>query len=75
MDGYELAQLLRAEERLRDVHLVALTGYAAPDDLARSARAGFDLHLTKPANMAFLEQVIAAGPGRAALEAPTVLST
>ncbi|MBA3396761.1 MAG: response regulator [Deltaproteobacteria bacterium] len=47
MDGYELASLLR--EQLGDsVLLVALSGYGQPGDRARTAAAGFHLHLVKP---------------------------
>lgn len=47
MDGYELAGLLR--QRLGDaVLLVALSGYGQPGDRARTAAAGFHLHLVKP---------------------------
>jgi PAS domain S-box-containing protein len=46
MDGYEVARRLRA--RQRDVRLVAVSGYAQPDDVARAAEAGFDAHVAKP---------------------------
>ena len=32
------------------LRLVALTGYGQKEDIERAARAGFDLHLTKPAS-------------------------
>jgi signal transduction histidine kinase/ActR/RegA family two-component response regulator len=48
MDGYALAGALRAR-RTPALRLVALTGYGQQADVARAARAGFDLHLTKPA--------------------------
>jgi CheY-like chemotaxis protein/two-component sensor histidine kinase len=48
MDGYEVARALRAVDALRSVRLVALTGYAQPDDRRRAAAAGFDAHLAKP---------------------------
>jgi PAS domain S-box-containing protein len=48
MDGYEVARALRSEAKFSDTLLVALTGYALPDDLERAAEAGFDRHLTKP---------------------------
>jgi PAS domain S-box-containing protein len=36
MSGYELAKALRADESLRAAHLVALTGYALPEDQQRA---------------------------------------
>jgi len=48
MDGYEVARRLRVQQGSRRPILVALTGWGAANDRARSAEAGFDLHLTKP---------------------------
>ncbi|BDG06616.1 hybrid sensor histidine kinase/response regulator [Anaeromyxobacter oryzae] len=47
MDGYAVAKALRAahDRRLR---LVAVSGYAQPEDLAKAAEAGFDDHIPKP---------------------------
>jgi PAS domain S-box-containing protein len=48
MDGYELARQLRALTERHDVRLVALSGYAQPEDIARALEAGFDAHVAKP---------------------------
>ncbi|MDB5743793.1 MAG: putative histidine kinase, hybrid [Polaromonas sp.] len=48
MDGIEVAQALREQAQFKDVRLVALTGWGAQSDRARTAQAGFDAHLTKP---------------------------
>jgi PAS domain S-box-containing protein len=48
MDGYELARRLRELPALRDVKLVAVTGYGQEGDREHSARAGFTAHLVKP---------------------------
>ena len=48
MNGYEVAVKLREEPVTRDLHLVALSGYAQPEHLARGQSAGFDAHLAKP---------------------------
>ena len=37
-----------------------MTGYGQESDRKRSREAGFDLHLTKPANFAELEKMLAA---------------
>jgi CheY-like chemotaxis protein len=59
MDGYHVAQTLRATPGLAHVHLVALTGFCTPEDLEQAARAGFDAHLTKPVDPAALGPFIA----------------
>ena len=52
MNGYEVAQALRAAPDLRDMELVALTGWGTEADRTRAAQAGFNQHLTKPAELA-----------------------
>jgi CheY-like chemotaxis protein len=56
MTGYEVARTLR-EAGLR-AKLVALTGYAQPDDARQAAEAGFDAHIAKPADLPDLERVL-----------------
>jgi PAS domain S-box-containing protein len=62
MDGYELARAFQSDESLKGVYLVALTGYALPDDLERAAKAGFKRHLAKPPSIEDLEEVLAGAP-------------
>jgi CheY-like chemotaxis protein len=38
--------------------MVALTGWGGEADRARSSAAGFDAHLTKPATVAAIEEVL-----------------
>ncbi len=57
MDGYRLAELARREHG-RDLLLIALTGYGADTDRHRAIAAGFDRHLTKPADPQALAQAI-----------------
>lgn len=52
-DGFEVARRVRGHLG-PSVRLVALTGYGQPEDQARSRAAGFDAHLTKPAEIAKL---------------------
>jgi CheY-like chemotaxis protein len=59
MDGYEVAQKMRELPGLRDICLVAVTGYGRPDDRRRARDAGFDEHLTKPVEYAVLERTLA----------------
>jgi CheY-like chemotaxis protein len=58
MDGYEVARAMRADPSLARTKVVALTGYAPPEDVARSREAGFDAHLVKPPSMEALEGVL-----------------
>lgn len=62
MDGYEVARALRANEQLGHVYLVALTGYALPEDLARAQEAGFHDHLAKPPNIERLVEILSRVP-------------
>jgi CheY-like chemotaxis protein len=48
--GYEVARRLRAEPTGDDVLLVAVSGYGRERDRQAAREAGFDLHLTKPAD-------------------------
>nr|WP_308632662.1 ATP-binding protein [Massilia sp. YIM B02763] len=63
MDGYETARRLRAMPQLAALTLVALTGWGAAEDRARSRAAGFDRHLLKPAAAEDIRAVLA-GAGR-----------
>jgi CheY-like chemotaxis protein len=49
-DGAELARMIRMEPWGNSVKLIALTGMGQPADVARTRTAGFDEHLTKPAD-------------------------
>jgi signal transduction histidine kinase len=57
IDGYEVARRMR-EALGADLLLLALTGYGQPEDRARAAAAGFDLHLTKPVEVSTLELLL-----------------
>jgi CheY-like chemotaxis protein len=50
MDGYEVAQRLRAMPLVTRPTLVALTGWGQASDKERASAAGFDQHFTKPVN-------------------------
>ncbi len=58
MNGYELAQALRADETQHRPVLVALTGWGAESDVERAAAAGFDKHLTKPASALDVDAIL-----------------
>jgi two-component system, chemotaxis family, CheB/CheR fusion protein len=56
MNGYEVAKALRAEGD--GVKLIAVTGYAQPEDVRRAIEAGFDAHVAKPLDPADLERLL-----------------
>jgi two-component system CheB/CheR fusion protein len=62
LDGYAVAKALRRDPSLRNTFLVALTGYALPEDQRRASEAGFDAHLTKPATVEAIHEVMARAP-------------
>ncbi len=58
MDGYEVARAIRADPTLAGIRLVAVSGYAQPEDRARATNAGFDAHVAKPADPSAIERLI-----------------
>jgi two-component system CheB/CheR fusion protein len=59
MDGYAVARALRKQGMHRDAFLIALSGYARPEDIDRARQAGFNRHLAKPASVEVLESLMA----------------
>ena len=53
--GYELMEQIRDRHGIRGI---ALSGYGMEDDMRRSLEAGFVEHVTKPVNVAQLQEVI-----------------
>ena len=58
LDGYETCRRIR-EEFGASIVIVALTGWGQARDKQRAMRAGFDVHLTKPAEPTMLEALLA----------------
>jgi signal transduction histidine kinase/DNA-binding response OmpR family regulator len=58
MNGFEVANQLRSLPAARDALLIALTGYGEAESRSRSAQAGFDFHMVKPADVNLLLQMI-----------------
>ena len=59
LDGFEVAERLRAGRGGDAMYLVAITGWAREEERRRSKEAGFDEHLTKPVDPDRLEALIA----------------
>jgi len=48
MDGYAVARALRADERLRETPIVAVTSYAMPGDREKALASGCTGYIEKP---------------------------
>ncbi|HJR06003.1 MAG TPA: response regulator [Pyrinomonadaceae bacterium] len=48
LNGWETLETLRADERTRSLHCIAVTAFAADQDRQRALEAGFDAYLAKP---------------------------
>ena len=48
MDGFELVQRMRADQRLREVPVIALSGFSGVEYESRARAAGSDVVLQKP---------------------------
>jgi CheY-like chemotaxis protein len=57
MSGYELARLVRSRAGSA-LRIVALSGFGLPEDRARALEAGFDQHMVKPVDPAFLRSLL-----------------
>lgn len=58
-DGYELARRVRRHPQLVDMYLVAITGWGQAEDRERAVAAGFDSHITKPAEPDAVRRLVA----------------
>lgn len=58
MDGYEAARHIRRQPWGEKIFLIALTGWGQDDDKQRTQDAGFNYHLTKPAEPAEIQQIL-----------------
>jgi len=58
IDGYETARRIRVKTCGHPITLVALTGWGQEKDRRRAKEAGFDLHLTKPASLEAIREVL-----------------
>jgi CheY-like chemotaxis protein len=58
MTGYEVARRIREQPWGKGMRLVALSGWGQEEDRRRSQEAGFDVHLTKPAEPSDIERAL-----------------
>lgn len=66
LDGYEIARQVRSEIG-GNVVLVAVSGFGQPEDKRKAIEAGFDDHLTKPADVRDIEDLLVRFPPRTEL--------
>ena len=60
LNGYEIAETVRAQQST--VFLIAMTGYWRLEDKRRAHDAGFNAHLTKPADLEKLDELLDSVP-------------
>jgi CheY-like chemotaxis protein len=65
LNGYEVAKRIRLHPALKNVVLVAMTGYGQETDRQRSQEAGFDHHLVKPARFEQVQKILASVSSKA----------
>jgi DNA-binding response OmpR family regulator len=58
MNGSETARSIRKESWGGDMTLIAVTGWGQAEDKRRALEAGFNLHLTKPVEVAALDEML-----------------
>lgn len=58
LSGYDVARSIRAQQSDHRPYLVALTGWGQDADRRKAEAAGFDHHLTKPADPAEIQRIL-----------------
>ena len=59
MDGHQAAQAIRALPGGEAVFLIALSGWGRQEDVDKALSSGFNRHLTKPADLIELLEMVA----------------
>jgi DNA-binding response OmpR family regulator len=59
LDGFQVAEAMRNDANLKNVYIIAISGYDRDMFQGRSRRSGFDLHLVKPVDFDTLNSLIA----------------
>src|SRR5688572_19592318 len=62
LNGYEVAQRIRAHAWGRSMFLIAVTGWGQEEDRQRSSEVGLNVHMVKPVEPAVLEKLLAELP-------------
>jgi CheY-like chemotaxis protein len=59
MDGFAAAKLIRQNERLKHVPIIAITAHQEHDFRSDAKASGFDAYVTKPIDVNWLKELIA----------------
>jgi len=59
MNGYEVAESIRKDDALKEVPLIALTGYAGDREKEMAKKSGFTMHIAKPVDLPELKKILA----------------
>lgn len=58
INGYDVARRLRHLPQMREVKIIAMTGYGQDSDRQLAREAGFDSHLTKPVDFMKVQELL-----------------
>ena len=58
MDGFAAAKLIRQNETLKDVPIIAITAHQETDFRSDAKASGFDAYVTKPIDVNWLKELI-----------------
>ena len=58
MDGYEAIAAIKADDRLRDIPVIAVTAQAMVGDREKCLEAGADDYIPKPVDITVLERIL-----------------
>lgn len=58
MNGYEIAKIIRSDIEIKNVYLIALSGYVGSEDIDYSRKMGFNMHLCKPVDISTIERIL-----------------
>jgi two-component system, cell cycle response regulator DivK len=59
MDGFEATKLIRQNQALKDVTVIAVTAHQEDDFRSDAKASGFDAYVTKPIDVNWLKELIA----------------
>ena len=59
MDGFDAAKLIRQNEKLKNVPIIAITAHQETDFRSGAKDSGFDAYVTKPIDVHWLKELIA----------------
>jgi CheY-like chemotaxis protein/two-component sensor histidine kinase len=64
MNGYDLALAIKSQASLKEVPLIAISGYGGEEERRKTLSAGFHGHLVKPVELTSLQSMLASLPER-----------